>query len=753
MARINYQSVANEAAAMPSYFKSLNTSESHPLTSWEFLMQLITTDPVLKAYTETYRKRLAISKRFADEYKPEGPGITISALMDGYGKQLANLVAPTHFLLLDFDHLDKEKMKECKEKLTHDPYVFIEYTTVSGRGLRIFCRYAELIDDEVTILELFDLMIRKAMDYFTALLGVKPDTACIDITRCAGLAHDPEAIFHPDAHRFFLEAPDFKKLYTQKGKGKKYTKRKAQRKSKAAPCTDANSTQSSGPTLNEALPHILSLLEQWGHKFEPGSHNDFILNFGKLCNLYGIDHDEALLYADNEYGGNYEKTHSVMEWCYTKTEKFGIWHFYRIGEKESHRPSINGIQQWLTTRYEFHHNMVTGAYEIRSLMVLHGKYPKWMVINDDLEHSLWREMAKQGLHVSCTSLHDIINSDFSEPYDPFEEYLSHLKPWTQGLDPDYIDQLADRIVVGDNPDYYHTQVWFRYFFKKWLVAMVVAWANPKVVNQTILILVGKGGIFKTTFFAYLLPPCLRPYFINDSTAAYADKDFMESCSSKGLICLDEFETIFGKNLSAFKSAITKLVFSIRRPYDKYRSELPHRGSFCGTSNSREFITDDENRRYSPWIVKSIVSPLEESIDYDHVYGEAITLAQEVLNRQKSQKDDWTFWLTPSDIEMMRKHNQLFMVANYAEEQILRFYRVPRPDTDPKFIRFRYSAEILERIGGNPALRQNLNNQNIGKVMSQLGFKQVHKMKGNGWLVIEKDGAEINTDSFYNPSEK
>ena len=51
------------------------------------------------------------------------------------------------------------------------------------------------------------------------------------------------------------------------------------------------------------------------------------------------------------------------------------------------------------------------------------------------------------------------------------------------------------------------------------------------------------------------------------------------------------------------------------------------------------------------------------------------------------------------------------------------------------------------------LRQNLNNHNIGKVMSQLGFRQVHKMKGNGWLVIEKDGAEINTDSFYNPNDK
>ena len=211
----------------------------------------------------------------------------------------------------------------------------------------------------MTILELFDLMIHKAMDYYTQLLGVKPDKACTDITRCAGLAYDPNAIFHPDAHGFFLESADYKKLYTKKANEAKYSKRNTHRKPKASATADSNNGNPKAPTIDEALPHILSLLEQWGYKFEPGSHNDFVLNFGKLCNLYGIDRDAALQHADMEYGSLYKDTHKVMEWCYSKTDKFGSWRFYRDGEKESHRPSINGIQQWLTTRYEFHHNMVT----------------------------------------------------------------------------------------------------------------------------------------------------------------------------------------------------------------------------------------------------------------------------------------------------------------------------------------------------------------------------------------------------------
>ena len=82
MEQVENLTTKNEAAVMPSYFKSLNTSESHLLASWQYLEDLIRKDEALKIITETYRKRLAIGKRFADEYKPMSPGITISAVME-----------------------------------------------------------------------------------------------------------------------------------------------------------------------------------------------------------------------------------------------------------------------------------------------------------------------------------------------------------------------------------------------------------------------------------------------------------------------------------------------------------------------------------------------------------------------------------------------------------------------------------------------------------------------------------------------
>lgn len=37
-------------------------------------------------------------------------------------------------------------------------------------------------------------------------------------------------------------------------------------------------------------------------------------------------------------------------------------------------------------------------------------------------------------------------------------------------------------------------------------------------------------------------------------------------------------------------------------------------------------------------------------------------------------------------------------------------------------------------------------------MLRLGFKKLHKSKGNGWIVIEKDTGEIKTDAIVSPKE-
>ena len=495
---------------------------------------------------------------------------------------------------------------------------------------------------------------------------------------------------------------------------------------------------------------IEKLLESWGKAFEPSRHNDYVYNFGLTCVKYDIDQKEATDYADQHFSAQYPKTVSVMNQAYKHQEQRGTWQFMRKGESYGKKPSMKMLKQWLSMRYKFHRNEVTGYYEVCSRNVIKGKFHRWTRMDDNIENSLWIEMEEDGLQTQQPRLHSLINSDFSEKYNPLLDYLTALPAWDGKTD--YIQMLADRIHIANTDGAHHTQEDFRYFFKKWFVAMVVTWVTDTVVGQTILIFVGKGGLFKTTFFDKLLPKILHDYFINESTASYTDKDFMEAMASKALMCLDEFETAFGKNLSAFKSCVTKLFFSIRRPYDKYRTELPHRAAMCGTSNSVQIISEEENRRYSPWLIESIDSPIDHPIDYQHVYAQAVALGKEVMERQRKHEDGWVFWLTTEDIEVMREHNKMFMISNYMEDQILRYYRVPGKDVEARFIKFRYSSEIMERIGGCPALSRYIYQQNLASTLLRLGFERHRKAKGIGWFVIEKEVGEMNTDSIVSPSE-
>lgn len=743
----NYSISEEVEEVLPSFFWTIASSEGHQLINKDELVRIIKFDEMTKNHTELYRKQVPISKALADNTKLMMPGITASALMDGQGKQVANILKPTYWLAVDIDKIPDEKMQEVIAKADNDPYVMARYVTASGHGLRILARYKPFDDPEVTAVELFDVVVRKAMDYFSILLGVSADEKCCDITRMCGLAHDPTAYFCWNSKPFELESKDIKRLYFKKSMAEKYERRSSRRRK---PSQKMVSLAKHIPTIDEAAASIEKLLETWGKAFEPSRHNDYVYNFGLTCLKYDIDQKEATDYADQHFSAQYPKTVSVMNQAYKHQEQRGTWQFMRKGESYGKKPSIKMLKQWLSMRYEFHRNEVTGYYEICSRDVLKGKFHRWTRMDDNIENSLWIEMEEDGLQTLLPRLHSLINSDFSEKYNPLLDYLTALPAWDGKTD--YIQMLADRIHIADTDGAHHTQEDFRYFFKKWFVAMVVTWVTDTVVGQTILIFVGKGGLFKTTFFDKLLPKILHDYFINESTASYTDKDFMEAMASKALMCLDEFETAFGKNLSAFKSCVTKLFFSIRRPYDKYRTELPHRAAMCGTSNSVQIISEEENRRYSPWLIESIDSPIDHPIDYQHVYAQAVALGKEVMERQRKHEDGWVFWLTTEDIEVMREHNKMFMISNYMEDQILRYYRVPGKDVEARYIKFRYSSEILERIGGCPALSRYIYQQNLASTLLRLGFERKRRSKGMGWFVIEKEVGEMNTDAIVSPSE-
>ena len=59
---------------------------------------------------------------------------------------------------------------------------------------------------------------------------------------------------------------------------------------------------------------------------------------------------------------------------------------------------------------------------------------------------------------------------------------------------------------------------------KWFVAMVTSWIKDEVVNHQVLVLIGKQGIFKTTWLEHLIPPHLRAYACKLANSNDLNKD-------------------------------------------------------------------------------------------------------------------------------------------------------------------------------------------------------------------------------------
>ena len=754
--------------AMPSVFKSLRSTQSQPLKAFIDIAYYIMSDTHTRIQTEGYREAVKIDRQLAANIKRNCHAICPSIQFKPKGRTLDAFQDETLLLMLDYDHVIGLVMKDALEAVKHSPHTMVAYRTISGMGFRVLLRYERPKGCTLTATELHRLAINKAINLYDDLTHLAADRQCRDMTRLCGLSHDEEAYFNwnatalpitPEEVEHFYKTEVKPKLEEDNGKasggndsanGNGSNQRNSSRNGRQQQGDGASSTGKSA-TFDDIIATVKRHSQGWACQFVPGSHHEYALRFANFCHRYGADKDSLLTWMSAEMGAEHEGIGDIVEWVYSKLDSFGTWHLYAPGEGYGKNPGMNVIKQWIESRSEIRFNIMTHKNEIRAYDTNDRFFYKWTPIGEREEDTLYTIMDMSGLRTNKRKLHSFLNSHFCEDFNPLVEYLKTLADWEEEKDPDYIGELADTISVLEAPEYYHTHELFKYAFKKWFVAMVAGWITKKNVNETMLLLVGKGGIYKTTFLEHLLPPCLHDYFTNDSTADYNNKDFLEYFSSKALICLDEFATPQGKNLNSFKSCVTKKELNVRYPYDRYASVLIHNASLCGTSNNLHIVDELENRRYLIWQVTSIVSPLSRPINYEGIYSQALALSKKVLKAKgkKQLEDEWVYWLTAEDRAKQEVHNSMFMVNNYVEELIKKYYRVPESiDRDNPNLKFVTAADMIDKISTNSVFRQTFSNKDVSVIMNRLRFTKQHRRNGNGWWVIEKEGMVINMEAGF-----
>ncbi len=747
------ENLDEEEEPLPSRFDSLTTTKSTPLRCKEDLRQMITSEGPLKTLTEGYRTFVHIDKKTAETMKRKLPAITPSVQFKGLGKTLKSFGHETLWLMLDYDDVPPKQLEELKEKALKIPFTMVVYRTVSGEGSRILLRYERPKDCQLTVTELHRLAIQKAMRIYDHLLGLSCDKQCMDLVRCCGLAYDPDAYFNWDAPVMPIlpeEVDAFLNAPAKEAKSEPQATEPHDSDAKDAPAKREAKKKAAPPTSQEIIDKVKEMAQGWQEQFEPGHHHNYVLRFASFCRNFGANEGDVLEWMNQEYGPQYADTERTARWVFEHDDKRATW---SMSGKFAKKATLQAIMQWLGTRYELHHNTISNQYEIRAIDATSSNYLDWTDIDTTVRNSLFIRMQMDGIFTSPKNLDIVIRSNFSVNYNPMKEYLESLPKWDGKTD--YITELANTVKLKHTTGYRHAPRDFAYAFKKWLVNMVVGWLCKGETNQAVMVFIGKGGIFKTTFFDHLLPPSLWKYFANDSTGDYNSKDFLQMCSSKALVCLDEFSAVRGKNQSSFKSNITKRAISMRIPYAEWDVILQNNAGFCATSNELHIIPERENRRYLVWVVEEIQSPIDYPFNYTGIYSQALALAREVKARRPRKADaegeiklpkeePWVYWFTSEDNQEIQHHNEYFRINNYIKERIWKFYSKPDVDTPDEFKRFVTASDIIERIANNPVFRQTMSSKDIAEVMDELGFQKVHRHRGTGWIVIV-----LRTDQIEN----
>ena len=380
------------------------------------------------------------------------------------------------------------------------------------------------------------------------------------------------------------------------------------------------------------------------------------------------------------------------------------------------------IQENLVQFGRVRHDLISNKVQINDGM------SRADALNDGMMNAGWRDIttsdindivcdcsAESGLSIAAKEVLAVLQSHRIPDVHPLREYVLKCSPWEEGQ-PDVLSWLAQRVTVAGGEA--EQELW-RKCFIKWFVAMVASWLRDDVVNQQVLVLIGRQGIFKTTWLEHLLPPELRAY----------------GCKIEyGLIALDEIDAMGTKELNVMKSVITASDVSERAAYGYTKERRIRLASFCASGNKQEFLTDlTGNRRWLPFQVEAIANPFYITLPYEAIYAQARYLIDM----------GFQYWFDLDDIDALEVHNDDFRAQENEEQLLAVYFDVPSDG----YGTFMTTAEISDKLVIKGSIKKPMSLSRLGMVLQAAGYqsKRINHGKIRGWIVRERDAEEINAN--------
>jgi predicted P-loop ATPase len=234
-------------------------------------------------------------------------------------------------------------------------------------------------------------------------------------------------------------------------------------------------------------------------------------------------------------------------------------------------------------------------------------------------------------------------------YSPVRDYLNSLT----NVEPIDLDSLAERYFGTSDP--LHATL-----LKRTLIAAVARVFEPGCKVDTLCILQGGQGTFKSTFWQTLAS---EPWF-TDNLSEANEKDEKLKLKRYWILEFSEFETAYKrKEVEQLKAFLSSRIDSLRRPYGRAIEDFPRTSIFVGTTNRQEILHDPTGER------RYLVIPVLQSIPIKTVEEERDRIWAAAVAAYKAG-EQW--WLTPQEDELLAEANQGWQSSDTWEEDILKY---------------------------------------------------------------------------------
>lgn len=684
----------------------------------------------------TYKHAIVYLRKSKSENKLEAyekakkslPAFTPSAKFVG-GRKMEFLAEYSNLIILDIDKLNPADLKTASNLANQNEFTYASFISPSGNGLKILVK----IDTPKTEHKESFLAVQ---DHYEKLLNLEIDKSGKDITRLCFYSFDANLYQNENAAVFTSLAKE----------------------SVIADKVGNKATHDSVLTTHDSeaiYNHCVKFTEK-KVQYANGSRNVFVHQLACNLNRKGVSLNEALGLILTDFGYDEKEVTQAVNSAYGNSHEFGkgielekrypepVEGKKAISKSESSRakarddehddkdPSslgggweededkpkptqIDRLELFLTNKYIFRHNIVSGKLEFQYF----GK-KKWHVMNDFIENSILRECLKARIRTNISSLRNLLNSDFCPLYNPFEDYFFNLPSYDEKTD--YITELANTITTTKQ------DLW-RQCFKKWLVAMVGCVLDDKVINHTVIVFSGKQGLGKTTWVEKLVPKPLKEYLFS-GTINPNNKDTLVQLSECMLINLDELENLNRSEIGSLKEIITKTQIRMRRAYGHNNETMPRRASFAGSVNTAQFLNDSTgSRRFLCFELEDI--QYQHKVDINMAFSQALFLF----------KSDFRHWFDQEEIKAITQNNEQYQLHSPEEELLLTWFE---PCERDKAITFLNASQIAAKLAERAKI--NINDSTINKLGKALKKHNFIRLKKNGiavYALIENTWEEVD----------